>query len=225
MRSTLFAASVLVAAVSPAFADVVIADTEFNDSNWGFETVQIGTGGSGSGVQVTGVGNPGKARRVTLSPNAGGTIWGFSRYGNTLATRYVPSVDGAIASINFSFDARLVSGSGDGQAVMVALKQGQVIYGASYSVTGSSGGWATFAQTGLVASDFLRLDGLAGVPNFSETGAPIRFGIASGNSAPNASYTTVADYDNFVVTIVQVPAPGAAGLLAAAAVLAARRRR
>ncbi len=225
MRSTLLAASVLLAAVSPVLADVVLADTEFNDSDWGFETVQLGTGGSGSAVQVTGVGNPGKARRVTLSPNGGGTIWGFSRYGNTLATRYVPSVDGAILSLNFTFDARLTAGGGDGQAVVVALKQGQVIYGASYAVTGSSGAWATFAQAGLVASDFSRLDGQVGVPNFTSTGAPIRFGFASGNSAPSGSYTTVADYDNFAVTIVQVPAPGAAGLMAVVGLMGVRRRR
>ena len=88
-RSTLLAATVAALSgvtAAPALADVVFADTEFSDSVWVLETVQLNAGGSASAAQSLGTGNPGNARRVTLSPNSGGTIWGFSRYGNTGAT-------------------------------------------------------------------------------------------------------------------------------------------
>jgi hypothetical protein len=211
------------AAATSALADVVITDTEFSDSVWVTESIAVDAGGSASAAQSSGTGNPGNARRVTLTPSASGTIWGFSRYGNTNATRYVPSTDGAIASIAFSFDASLVDGFGQGQSVAIALKQGQVTYAASFAITGAGGGWQTFSNATLVAANFSRLDGLAGIPNFSAAGAPIRFGFASGNTALGTSYTTIADYDNFSVTIRQVPGP--ASILALAGLVALRRRR
>lgn len=228
VSSTLLAATVAALSgvtAAPALADVVFADTEFSDSVWVLETVQLNAGGSASAAQSLGTGNPGNARRVTLSPNSGGTIWGFSRYGNTGATRYVPSTDGAIASIAFTFDARLVDGFGQGQAVAISLKQGQITFGASFDITGSGGAWQTFASASLNAADFSRLDGQSGTPNFSASGAPIRFGIASGNSSTSGTYTTIADYDNFSVTVRQVPTPASGALLVIGGLVAIRRRR
>ncbi|MBI1189217.1 MAG: hypothetical protein GC200_00835 [Tepidisphaera sp.] len=227
---TWFACALIAGAASLAQASVTYSDTEFSDSGnaaWVMEQVVIGTGGSASGVQSV-FGNPGKARQVNLTTGSAGgdTIWGFSRYGIVMANRYDPFTQGAITSITWSIDARLSGGGfGDGQAVELALKQGQIIYGADYHVTGSSGNWITLGGSGITAADFHRLDGQPGSPNFSATGAPIRFGFASGNSTTGGAYATEATYDNWSVIVNPVPAPGACLAFAGLAGFAGLRRR
>ncbi len=209
-----------------ARGDVTLTDTEFPDAGWAVESIATGAGGSSVGVQSP-TGNPGNARRITSSVNAGpSSISAMHRFGTTSATIYSPTTSGAVASLNFSVDYRLAGGFGDGQGLGFALKQGTVVYFAAYAVTGSDGAWHTRSASGLLASDFVRMDGLAGVPNFSASGANIRFGLAISNSSTGSGYSIVVDYDNFAVTVRQVPGPGAAGAgLAAAGMAAARRRR
>lgn len=193
---------VLVAATS-ASAIVTYQDGTFSNANWVIETTTIGGGGSGSGVQVSGMGIPGEARRVTSSVNAtpGSGILQFHRYGTTQATRYDPAALGEIGSVSFDLDAKMISGFGDGQGITVALKQGQNIYAGPGRVTGSSGAWVHIALQGLSASDFTRLDGQPGSPDFSATGLPIRFGFVTSNSTTGGAYSIVADYDNFLVRV------------------------
>lgn len=210
-------ASTALAQPRQARADVSFGDTEFPDGGWAVESITTGFGGSSSGVQSP-TGNPGNARRITNSVNAGpSSISAMHRFGTTSATIYSPTTSGAVASLDFSVDYRLVSGFGDGQGLGFALKQGTVVYFAAYAVTGSDGAWHARSATGLLASDFVRMDGLAGTPNFSAAGANIRFGLAVSNSSTGAGYAIVVDYDNFAVTVRQVPGPasGALGLAAA----------
>lgn len=220
------------ALASAAQADVILSDSDFANSNWGFESAFSGlTGntGSASAAQSVATGNPGNARRVTLTTgtSVGDSIYGLSRFGTTNATRYEPATQGPIMSINWTIDARFVTGTfaGAGQAIMLGLKQGTVIYYADYDVTGSSGAWGTFGGTGITAGDFLRLDGAAGSPDLSATGAPIRLGFISGNGNGGFPYSTTVDYDNFSVTVVQVPTPGAATLAGLGLRAVARRKR
>ncbi len=225
----LFAVSACVACGSIARADVTLQDGTFTNSNWVLEVVQIG---SQTGIATAGqspTGNPGTARNVshTLGNLPGDQITTLSRYGTTQATRYDPVTQGAIASVDWTIDARFVGGStaGGGQAIMLGLKQGVIIYYADYDLTGFSGAWNTFSATGLTSTSFSRIDGAAGTPDFSSSGAPIRFGFITSNGTSFGTYSTSVDYDNFSVNIVQVPASGAIALAGVGLLGAARRRR
>lgn len=216
---------VLIATTCPAHADVTFSDTEFTPANWGFESVVLGPGGTSTPSQVAG-GNPGQARQVVNSINAGGgaSVFGLSRYGTTTPTRYEPATQGAITSIDWSIDSKWLSGfGGQGQSISLGAKQGLVVYYADYDITGSSGAWTTHGAVNLLASSFQPLT--AGAPiDFSATGAPIRFGFLVGNSGDFA-YTNTVVYDNFSITIHNVPAPAIAGLAMFTLPIALRHRR
>jgi hypothetical protein len=216
----------VVALGTAAHAAVVFSDGTFATSGWVNETINVGSGGT-VGVSQVSTGNPGFARRVTitLGSQAGDTTFSFNRYGNTTATRYEPATSGAITSIDWGIDARFVTGSlfGEGQAIMLGLRQGNVNYVADYDVTGSGGQWNTFGATSLVVGDFTRLDGVAGSPDFSATAAPIRFGFVTGNSTTGGSYFTTVDYDNWFVRV--VPTPGSLALAGLGGLMMVRRRR
>lgn len=203
MRSYAASCILVLAASTCASAMVTYQDGTFSNSSWVIETFTLGAGGSGSGVQVSGVGIPGEARRVTSSVagSSGSSIIQFHRYGTTQATRYDPAALGEIGSIDFDIDARMVSGFGQGQAVSIALKQGQVVYVGPGMITGSSGLWVHRSLRNLNAADFTRVDGQPGSPDFSVAGEPIRFGFFTSNTSTGGAYTIVADYDNFAVRV------------------------
>lgn len=209
---------------SGAAADVTFSDTEFANANWGFETAVVAPGGSSAGTQ-TGGGNPGNARQLTNSVNSGGTVFGFSRYGTTVGTRYELNTQGAIATVDWTIDSRWLSGiGGQGHSIGLGVKQGTVVYVADFEITGSSGNWNTHGGISLTAADFAPLISGPAV-DFSSTGAPLRFGFIVGNSSTGGAYTNAVLYDNFSVTIHSVPAPGTVGLAALAAATGLRRRR
>lgn len=227
MNLKMMSVSCVALVASFASADVTYSDGTFQNSNWGFETVVIGGGSStASASQSAATGNPGSARRVNHSTILGETLYTFSRFGTTVATRYEPATQGAILSLDWSIDARWVSGSfaGAGQAIMLGAKQGQTVFYADYDITGSSGAWVTNSATGLTAASFLPLTGSA-VLDLSASGAPIRFGFVTGNSASGLSYTNTVDYDNFNLVVRTVPSVGVLPTLAMAGLAAARRRR
>ncbi len=213
-----------------ATASVTYTDGTFANSNWGFETFVAGSGGgSGSASQSTGTGNPGDARRVTLTtgPQVGDGIYALSRFGTTLATRYEPSSQGAITTLDFSIDARFVTGTftGAGQAVYLAAKQGTTIFGAPMGVTGSSGSWTTLTATGLTPSSFVYLSGPVASFDASAAGTPIRFGFISANGNGGSPYSTTVDYDNFNLVVNAVPGPGVLACASFAGVMSLRRKR
>lgn len=228
MRTTI-ATLALCAVSASTLANVVYSDGTFNNADWGFETVIVGTGGSASASQSSGTGNPGSARRssITTGNAVGDGTYAIHRFGTTLGTRYVASTQGAIDSINFSIDARFVTGTftGAGQGVYAQAKQGTNIYIAYIGVTGSSGAWTTLSDTGILASDFIQISGSATPIDFSVAGAPIRFGFASANGNGGSPYSTTVDFDNFNLEVVTVPAPGVAALAILGATGFMRRRR
>ena len=203
MRSAAASCLLVLIAATSASAIVTYQDGTFSNANWVIETTSIGGGGTGSGVQVSGVGTPGEARRVTSSVNApaGSAILQFHRYGTSQATRYDPAVLGEIGDVSFDIDARMVSGFGDGQGLTIALKQGQLVYAGPGMATGSSGVWVHRSLRGLSASDFTRIDGQPGEPDFSATGLPIRFGFVTSHATTGGAYSIVVDYDNFLVRV------------------------
>lgn len=222
MNTILAAAASAVVLALPALGQVTISDGTFSDPAWIIETV--GTG-SVSGAQVSG-GLPGTARQVDnmLGAGSGALIRGLHRYGTTQATTYEPLSQGAITSLQFSLNYLPLSGPTGGQGVAIALKQGQTIYFSSPIAVGNGSTWMTYAGE-VTAASFQRMDGQAGAPNFSSTGARIRFGFMTYNSASGAgtAFTTSAMYDNFSVTV--VPGPASAGMLGALGLFASRRRR
>lgn len=222
MRNGMAMGVVLGVCCVPALGQVTFQDGDFVDATWVVDT--IGTG-SVVGAQVVGVGNPGKARQVTnvLGDGSNTLIRGFHRFGTTQATTYEPLTQGPIASLEYALDYFPVGGPTGGQGVAFGLRQGQVTYFASSLAIGNTSAWQTHAAS-LTASDFARMDGLAGVPNFVN-GARIRFGFMTYNSwnGTSTGFETVALYDNFSVRV--VPAPAGAGLIGALGVVALRRRR
>lgn len=210
-------------------ASVVYSDSTFANADWGFEVVNVGTGGSASATQSAATGNPGAARRVSISTGAavGDATYAIHRYGTSLATRYVASTQGAIVSVNFAIDARFVTGTflGAGQGVYAQAKQGTNIYVAGIGVTGSAGNWVTLSASGLLVSNFIQIAGTTAPLDFSATGAPIRFGFASANGNGGSAFSTTVDYDNFTLEVVNVPAPSAAALAMLGATTMLRRRR
>lgn len=229
MTRTTIAALALCALSASTLANVVYSDGTFNNADWGFENVIVGTGGSATATQSAATGNPGSARRSNIStgPTVGDATYAIHRYGTSLATRYVASTQGAIASINFSIDARFVTGTftGAGQGVYAQAKQGTNIYIAYIGVTGSSGNWTTLSDTGILASDFIQIAGTTTPIDFSTAGAPLRFGFASANGNGGSPYSTTVDFDNFNLEVVTVPAPAASALAMLGATTLLRRRR
>lgn len=225
MHRRVFVAAVLFV-TAHAGADVVFSDADFAPSNWGFEVVQTGSGGISAASQILGEGNPAPARRARNTMNVGiGSVYGFSRFGTTNASRYEPATSGAIASIDFSIQHRFSAGLGQtGHALYVGAKQGQTVFVAGLINTGSSTSWTTRQLVGLTASDFASLTGGQTI-DFSAGGAPLRFGFVVGSTSAGVGFFDEVDYDNFMVRVVQVPAPSAGCVLAAWAVLATRRRR
>jgi hypothetical protein len=207
-----------------ARADVTFSDTEFPNSGWGLDVFTVGAGGTSSGIQVSGA-NPGFGRQVTNSITIGGEVYGLHRYGTSLATRYEPSVTGAITSVDFSIDSRFISGLGGlGHGISLGAKQGSVLYRAGFDTTGSTGLWETHSSTGNTAASFTPLGGGPAI-DFSSTAAPIRFGFVVSNGAVNETYSNVVLYDNFQVVIHNVPAPAGAAVLGLGGLMACRRRR
>lgn len=210
--------------VGGAQADITFSDSVFNNADWSVNTVGLVTGGTSTGTQTAG-GNPGLGREVTNTLNLLGTIYALHAYGATPATTYQPTISGAVGSVDFTIDARWLSGiGGQGHGIALGAMQGSNLYHAVYDITGSTGLWGTFATFGMTAADFTELSG--GPPiDLSAGGAPIRFGFVVGNYAPDQAYTNVVIYDNWSVTVHTVPAPGAAALLGLGGMMVARGRR
>lgn len=206
----------------PAFAQVTFQDSTMADADWGIELVGLG---DSTGVQVP-FGNPGTGRQVTVTvaQGLGNSLRAWHKFGTTQATTFNPPTQGAIPLLQFSIDYLTLSGPGHGQGLAIALKQGSVIYYASPLLPTIENAWRTHAGS-VTAANFVRADGLAGTPDFSASGARIRFGfLAFGNADPSgAGHQSESVYDNFLVQV--VPAPGPAFLLAGVAGLAAARRR
>ena len=164
---------------------------------------------------------------ITTGNAVGDGAYAIHRFGTTNATRYVASAQGAIQSINISVDARFVTGTffGAGQGVYAQAKQGTNIYIAGLGVTTSSGSWVTLSASGLLASNFIQISGTTTPLDFSAASVPIRFGFASANGNGGSPYSTTVDYDNFMLEVVSVPAPGAVALTMLGATGFMRRRR
>src|SRR5262249_55714009 len=152
---------------------VTFFDGEFAPADWQLETVTSGGGGTVSVAQQTTGGDPGAFRQVTDNVGSGPDYSIIDGYHWRVGATYDPSTQGAISTIDYSEDAILFSGGGDGEGSGVAIKQAGVIYYAGYHVTPEST-WTHHAYAGLTADDFAQGGNR---PDFSSNGAPIQFGF------------------------------------------------
>jgi hypothetical protein len=182
---------------------VVISDSTFNDSDWAHSEISdTGNNGALTVSQQLAGGNPGSYQQ-------GIHVWGpgFVSYGHSLSTiTYDPSVQGAISTIDFSYDfitEAVTNPSTGGVATSFLIAQGASTwaYGSITVTAGTS--WQTNSAIGLDASLFAGID-------FSAAGSPITFGYLTSNSTNVIDgRTSTWGIDNWSVTINQVPLPAA----------------
>lgn len=231
-------AALVFAVAGAAQAAPVFFDGIFNNSDWTLNTV-TNANGAGSFVnafQMPVGGNPNQYRIVRNLLNIGGinaTVVGVHM---NVVYSYNPGSQGAISSINYSEDSiNFLNQGGNGQGGGLAIVQGGITYIQRNPVlvmpySGFST-WTANPAPGLVASDLWELTPGGGLipgnnPDFSASGGVMQFGFWRGNSSGTLSsgtFNSEAGIDNWRVEI--IPAPGAAGVLAVAGVVATRRRR
>lgn len=201
----------------PASA-ATVSDTVFDGSDWSMhQSTYYVPGSTSSASQAVGAGFTGNARYVANSLSGGGGIYGISIYSAFTWSGSVPLTD-----LTMSIRAR----SGDYlQAYGFAIEQGGNYWVGGYSLTSSSYQLYTL---NLAAADFVTPFGVdpatqPASPDFSGSGAPIRFGFYTANSSSGAAYVTSGYYSDFAVSF--VPAPSVLGLLATVPLGARHRRR
>jgi uncharacterized protein (TIGR03382 family) len=225
MLATHAALLVGLALAAPALANVSFSDDTFADANWQLQSVVLSGSPSAVAVQRVGGGNPGDARRVTLTTTAGGDIiTAYSLFGNTQSTRYVPSTQGAIANFSFAIQARTAPGLGS-HTVFAAIRQGNNFFVALPTLVQPTGTWQSVFSSNIAPENFFNLGSGPSTPDFSATGAPMRVGFAVRTAITALPGNYVVDYDNFFVDITPVPGPGALALVGAGVVVISRRRR
>ncbi len=216
---------VALALAAPAHAVVSFSDTTFAEANWQLQNVVLSGSPTASASQLVGGGNPGDARRVTLTNTANADIiTAYSLFGNTQGTRYVPSTQGAIANFSFALQARTSTGLGS-HTVFAAIRQGNNFFVALPTLVQPTGAWQSVFSSNIAPENFFNLGSGPSTPDFSATGAPMRVGFAVRTAITALPGNYVVDYDNFFVDITPVPGPGALALVGAGVVVISRRRR
>lgn len=214
LQHALLLSSALLLVALPA-ASVTFSDSTFEDANWAGVKVFDSTSGSAATFvagQVATGGNPDAYRQVEHTYGPGGI---GVRHLNLLAV-YDPATMGAIASVDYAFDAiHLNPPPAQAVAFNIALEQGGNTY-ISSSFNAFDAIWASTGQTGLLASNFTLYAGAGPTnPDFSASGAPITAGYVTRNTnsggAPSISRT--AGIDNWSVTFNVVPEPTTAVLV------------
>lgn len=196
----------------------VFLDGVFNQSDWNHTVYTEGNGGIQSYVQICPgiIPDPDPFLSIsnvvnTPSSTSKAGVWGvFLKTGAT----YDPSLEGAIASIDYSEEAYGFSGFGVGQASRMVVKQGEKLYlqGDFFPTYYST--WTKQGRTGLTAGDFwffdtARANFISTInPDFSSTGAEITFGFCRANNTDvgQPGYTIICYIDDWQVTVHYRPA-------------------
>ncbi|MDX9911051.1 MAG: hypothetical protein RBS39_04390 [Phycisphaerales bacterium] len=222
MRVSMLAAVVLCAGCGLAAADVIVNDGQFADGTWMAEELPTAASGSFAQRGASG-GNPGAAWSVAHFEFSPGIT--SSLVHRELTTSYEFGVDGGIPiALRYRVDARANGGIDPfRQELRFLVTEDGIDYVSTASVVISESTWITRNSGFLTINDFQRLDGGAGVPNFT---GELRFGFVTRiaptpESIPKLSST---GYDNFRLEVI-VPGPGTLSLLAAGGLVATRRRR
>jgi hypothetical protein len=190
---------------------VTITDGTFSPGDWTAAKIWDSTVGSAawySTDQITNGGNPGAYASTTLhyyisSENRSQGIIVAQLCNEAV---YNPTVQGAISTIDYSYDGRLVDQNWfTGVFVAPILMQDSIYYTSNAWVSQPSS-WSRQEAFGLVAASFTNW--LGNNPDFSSTGSTIHFGYlvsSAGIYQPTASVNVTAGVDNWSVTITSVP--------------------
>jgi hypothetical protein len=200
----------LVPLVSVALSLVVAANlqaqTNFFDSIWPPTTTWVdipisATGGSTFKTTTMPSGGVGNGPYYQTTNNYFGSSVIIAAHAAQFAS-YVPSTQGPIASIDFSFYGNSFAGPQVGYWLLIV--QNHTYYRAGPVDNVAANSWTSFSNPGLTAGSFTVLSGPGPAqPDFSCTGSLIRFGFVTGNSIPNgtAPATTTSGIDNWSVTV------------------------
>lgn len=236
---------VCLAAISPAVADIEFFDGfdgEYAPGVWTATLLTSGVGGSVNNTLITsGGGNPGNWRQTDVHINGSeAEKAAMGCFINTQAV-YNPSVQGAIESIHYSEDQKMISstlpdGTSGQRASVLLMQNGNLYY--SFGVTGRALNWheqlkdpigsGSFSQINDPNNPGVFLYNSASHPDFTATGGPITFGYYRGNTdgaTGIGGYDQSMGIDNWHVLIRTVPEPVSLALVSAGLVLLARRRR
>jgi hypothetical protein len=214
---------------------LIFADDTFEGADWSFQLFNFHTGGTATPSQPLGGGNPGAYQEVAYATNLAtdpadnAAIYVFHAFAGAVVD---PASDGAIASVDYFWDVRAVSGGGTFSGP--ALMQGGNVYVSAglLELTGTGTTWRSVSRVGVLDVNYGRIQDVLEIdpaqdPDFSASGAPITFGyfsaLAGALGGPAAGAT--AGFDNWSVDVHLVPEPRLAALLVLAGVHAARRGR
>jgi len=148
---------------------------------------------------------------VTVPPGGMWAVWGILINDQAV---YDPANLGAIERIDFDFDSRVPPESRGSRAVSIAVQQDGFLWaaiGRRFLVAEQS--WTSSSLSGLQASDFTAHiwmeEAQPPMPDFSESGLPVSFGLVQGQSCPTTSDCSApptpieVDVDNWSVTVNQ----------------------
>jgi len=208
--------------------DVAFTDGQFDPADWEAAVVYVGNGGDyGVDMQDTG-GNPGAFLRTRLDVNAHSgpevrtsTVVFFRRIG----LEYDPATQGEIASLDYTEDAIMLSGSVQSTGLVV-WQDGRAYRTIVTEFRQTT--WEGESLAGVLAEDLFGWVEQRDIhPDFSESGSPLEFGFFRGLSTTDIPYSMTAGIDNWSTTIHRVPEPATVFLvvLGAAALLRPRQRR
>ncbi|MBX7165174.1 MAG: hypothetical protein K1X74_02380 [Pirellulales bacterium] len=189
-----------------ARADLIIADSVFNDSDWTL-TIEGGDNFGSSNGQDGVSGNPTPSRLHTIGVADGRTEPAYTM-ATFHATAYDPSLLGAIDHINWSYDWR--RGQQEVTSLLApAVWQNGNVYSAGSTLQAIYFTWVS-ENFVLAATDFPGAD-------FSASGAPMQFGYLWDTGTFNGLMNLAID--NWNVEIVSaVPEPTSLSLVAGACV-------
>jgi hypothetical protein len=177
-------------------------DGTFAEEDWTHEVLTFGSGGSANAHQGILSGNPSEYRTTTNFVN---TAWaGFSivhGYHFSPLFTYNPQANGAIESINYSYDFRTLANQTVGMGL--ALKQDQQIWYGGYSLIRSSS-WNTRSFQNLTSANFSRVSHSNSL-DFSNTASSLQFGFLTASSTGSTGKVSTIHIDNFSVEITSLP--------------------